>query len=250
MKKVVVAFGLAAAACGLFVGSYIGFAKLVGADMSRLALVGGLFAAPRSEVAASAASADGAAEAEPEPEPALPAELAAQLRTPVRAASIIDFFTVQAPFSTAELKGLADKLSARADELELERRALAQRTTELEQRAAKLDEDFATLLRLQQALDQQASELRAREAEVNRDAGARFESKAQFYASMGQLFEQGDAEELVERLLAFGPEEAASVLATLPPERSVELLNALRETDRWREYAEAFARRSAPPAGP
>ncbi len=234
-----------AAGATLFLVSYVGFAKVVGADMSRLPVVGGLFSAPPSVNAVDdeTATEDGpSAQADAAQ---LTETRARELRTPQRAASIIDFFTVQAPFSSEELKRVSDELLASANRLELERRELALRESALDERQEKLDEDFATLTRLQTSLDDWASELRQRSLELDRDASIKLESDARVHARIGELFAEGDPEELVTRLGMFAPDEAAKILVTLSPDRANKLLAAMKVDERWLEYAEAYAARAA-----
>lgn len=239
MNTAVKAALIGAAGASLFLGSYVGFAKVIGADMTRLTVIGNLF------------SALPAKDAEPSEEPEEQAEPAAlsssalsrELRTPRRAASIIDFFSVKAPFSSEEFKRLSDELLASSDRIELRERQLNQRERELDERSQKLDEDFSTLTRLQTSLDDLASELRQRELELERDVGVRVESEAKVHARIGELFITGDPEELVTRIMMFDAPEAAKILATLEPERANALLAAMQSNERWLEYAEAYAQR-------
>jgi len=237
MSKAMIAAATLAGA-GLFVGSYIGFGAAVGAPLNELVLVGALFPELEQEVIV------GRPEEPEEPERTpdeVRREVMEKLRAPKRTASIVDLISVPAPYSTGELKALVTELEKGLDQLELRERAAAEREKELERRQAKLDEDYATLVRLQQSMDEWASELRQREAELDRDSGALDEEATLIRKRIGELFQDGDPEELVPRLTLFQPDEAAAVLATLPANRANELLNALQDNADWKDYAEAYA---------
>lgn len=237
MSKAMIA-AAAVAGTALFAGSYVGFGAAVGVPMHDLAVVGKLFPQPEADVIVGGTEEPD----EPEPDPDQKRrEMLAKLRAPKRTASIVDLISVPAPYSTAELKSLVDELEQSLDRLELRERAAAEREQELERRQAKLDEDYATLIRLQQTMDDWSSELRQREAELDRDAAARNQEETKVRSRIGELFLEGDPEDLVARLMLFEPDEAALVLNTLPSDRANQLLNALQDSARWKDYVEAYA---------
>ena len=224
---------------GLFVGSYIGFGAAVGAPLHELAVVGGLFPEPEGSVII---GGDEDEEPDPEPDPDMHRrKILEKLTAPKHTASIVDLVTVPAPYSTDELKTLVDELGDGIDRLELRERQAREREQEIERRQAKLDEDYATLIRLQQSMDDWASELRQREVDLNRATAVRDEKTREVRSRIGEAFLTGDPEELVPRLNLFEPAEAAGILITLPPKRANELLNALSDNASWKDYVEAYA---------
>ena len=218
----------------LFVAALFGFAILLGAQMHRLPLVGAMFPDP--------SRLEGPADTQ------VPVEQAVDARPKPRIAKlgVLDTFSMEAPYSSAELKELVEDLKAKDRELELRHGELDQREALLDQRAELLDERYADLRQLFARLEQRAAELDLREAEIGRTEDAEAAREEQGWDTLSQLFADGDAEELSGKLLGYEPEQAARLLQRLEPDRAKELLEALPE-ERWRAYAEAF---SAIPTGP
>jgi len=217
----------------LFVAALFGFAILLGAQMHRLPLVGAMFPDP--------AQVESPADHEAPPKEAVdvpPKPLVAKL-------GVLETFSMQAPYSSSELKKLVEDLKAKDRELELRQGNLNQRESILDQRAELLDERYADLRELFARLEERAAELDLREAEIERAEDAKAAREEQSWDTLSQLFADGDAEELSGKLLGYEPEQAARLLQRLDPDRAKELLEALPE-ERWRAYAEAF---SAIPSG-
>jgi hypothetical protein len=218
----------------LFVAALFGFAILLGAHMHRLPLVGAMFPDP--------AQAEGPVDHQ--------AALKEPIETPpkpqIAKLGVLETFSMQAPYSSSELKKLVEDLKAKDRELELRHGELNQRESILDQRAELLDEKYADLRELFGRLEERAEELDLREAEIGRAEDAKTAREEESWDTLSQLFADGDAEELSGKLLGYEPEQAARLLQRLDPDRAKELLEALPE-ERWQAYAEAF---SAIPSGP
>jgi len=226
IKMTLVALGSAVG----FVGAFTGFSLALGAKGHEIAIIGGLFPEPPEQEIA---------EGDRTPEP--PPEIPASMRRPARKAGIgvLDVFSIESPYSSAELNELAETLESKLREVELRLQTVAERESRADDREQFLNERYAELQELRNDLEQWETELRLRSAEVVRDEAARAERERQSWARLSKLFEKGDAGEQGERLLGYPPDEAALILQQLKPARAQELLeNVPRES--WKDYAEAY----------
>ena len=212
-----------------FVGAFTGFSLALGAKGHEVAIIGGLFPQPPEEVA------DG--EETPEPPPEIPASM----RRPARKAGIgvLDVFSIDSPYSSAELDELAQTLERKLREVELRLETVAEREARADDREQFLTERYAGLQELRTALEVWETELSQRAAEVARDETARAERESQSWSRLSKLFEKGDASEQGVRLLSYPADEAARILQQLKPTRAQELLDNV-PSDSWKEYAEAY----------
>jgi hypothetical protein len=222
----------------LFCGAFVGFATWRGAELHELPWIGLLFPLPEDDLGDLATHPDAPPRAEtsrpprPQADPPRPRSEPAK----VARASLLDAFTLEPPYSAAELQTLVDALKESHHEAELRLEAIAAREAAVEAREAAVADK-----------EQELVELKARLDAMTQGSGApdRVRSKAEeleelAWSAKSALFAEGDVEPLATRLLGYPAIEAARILAGLPPERAQELLAALPES-KWREYAEAYA---------
>ena len=208
-----------------FLGAFVGFSRLLGAEWHQIAVVGSLFPAPTEE------------EADEDSEPVVvykerPLERPAGI-------GVLDVFQIESPYSSKELDELVDTLETKLAELDQRLTDVAQREEQADDRSAFLDEQYATLNKLRAGLESWENELRQREVEVERDEAARAAREAESWSRLAKLFEKGDAADQSGRLSSYTPEEAAEILFRLKPSRAQELLDQL-QGEMWKEYAEAY----------
>lgn len=245
MKKVVKPLLLALGALVLFGGAFVGFARLRGAGLHELPVLGGLFPAPpapteepRDDVAAEPAPAP-----TPQPAPRRDEARAAQ----VAGLGLLDVFRIESPLSAAELQALARRLERSSAELERRLAELDEREARQAERSLLLDEQLAGLQQLRGGLEAWELELSEREARLTTAEAEREAGEAHSWQRMAKLFEKGDAEVLARKLEAYTPQEAARLLQHLKPDRARALLEALTG-EAWKSYWDAY--RDAPPAAP
>jgi flagellar motility protein MotE (MotC chaperone) len=235
LKIALVAIGSAAG----FVGAFTGFSLALGAEGHEIAIIGGLFPQPPEEELA---------EGEGAPEP--PIEPPASMRRPARKAGIgvLDVFSIESPYSSAELDDLAETLERKLREVDLRLEHVGEREARADDREQFLSERYAELQELRTDLEEWEAELRSRAAEIDRDEAARAERETQSWSRLSKLFEKGDAAEQGTRLLSYPPDEAARILHQLKPTRAQELLDNV-PSDSWKDYAEAYRLLEPKPAG-
>jgi len=217
----------------LFVGAFLSFAAFTGAPLHEMSIVGEYFPAPPGSVATQGA------------EPNLIEELdldsrsvravIEQASTPLRA------FLLDSPFSTEDLEGLQRELKARTRTLETLQASLEGRERELALRERQIEERWTELERIRTDLIEEGLELEQRQDELVRDEGVARDREEASWQTMGKVFEHGEPEDLAERLVLLGPEQAAKVLRALTSERASEILNQVPR-EQWPEFAEAYRR--------
>lgn len=220
----------------VFAGSFLLFASLSGAPMHEIALIGTFFPAP----------ADARGNAGPTDE-GVPQDLVSEVeldRRPSRqvlaeAATPLQAFIVQSPFSTEELSELQAELKNRVESARRMQTELELKLEDVGDRELQLEARWAELEQIRNGLIEQDLELAQREDELERDARAQNERESASWTSMAKVFEEGKTGELAKNLILFEPEEAARILRALPEARASALIRELPR-DRYLEFAEAY----------
>jgi len=236
----------------LFAGAFVGFAKLRGAEWHEIAVIGAFFPKPpEGEPDPSLAEADHESGHEPGATAEVPPvarehEPARKPPPEVRSArlSLLDAFSLESPYTSSQLQALADSLEAKNREAEQRLAAIAEQEQLIADRMEALNEHQGALQELRAKLERMQEELRVRSEELEKDSSLRETREAEEWRARGKLFEEGEAEQLAKRLLAYAADDAAKILVTLEPERARELLDALPEAQ-WQAYAEAYSEATA-----
>ena len=232
MSSLPKAAGLAFGALSLFFLSFVTFTALSGAPMHEVAVIGSLFEPPPDEKSEKAEVADFGP-------PADPVDNKTQGEILEASANVLGSFVLPSPFSSTELQELSSELKAKKIDYEHRLRKLHERESVLEERETLVEERYAELSTLRSALQEFEAELSLRSEEVSRDEKARIEREKVSWATVARLFEKGDAEDLIAKLLTYSPEEAAKIFSSLSVDRVRALTEAL-PVDRYQEYVNAF----------
>ncbi len=223
--------GFAVGATALFFFAFVTFSAFSGAPMHKVAMIGRFFEPP----------------ADPEENPEL-----AKLKAPVdpaddktkgelieASASIAGSFVLPSPFSSNELQALQSELKAKKTDYEQRLQKIRERERTLQERESLVEERYSELEVLRTALQEFESELSLRSEEVTRDESARALREKASWTAVAGLFEKGDAEDLVTKLLTYSPDEAAKIFTSLSVERVRSLTEAL-PVDRYQDYVRAW----------
>ena len=224
--------GLATGGLSLFFFAFVTFTALSGTPMHEVALIGSLFEAPSP--------------IEPETEevvdvlpPPDPVDEKSQGEILEASTNVLGSFVLPAPFSARELEQLQNDLKSKIIDYENRLRKLRQAEKTLEERELLVEERYAELSTLRTALQEFESELALRSEEVERDEKARVAREKASWTTVARLFEKGDPEELIPKLLTYTPEEAAKIFAGLSVDR-VRLLTEALPVDKYQEYVNAY----------
>ena len=223
--------GLAAGAIGLFFFAFVTFTAFSGVPMHEVALIGGFFEAPEEPE-----EVDPLAVLDLHPDPADEAPAAEIIEASV---NVSGSFMLPSPFSSNELQNLQSELKLKKLDYENRLRKIRERERTLEERELLVEERYSELETLRTALQEFETELSLRSEEVARDETAREAREKSSWGTVAKLFEKGDAEELISKLLTYSPEEAAKIFSSLSVDRVRALTEAL-PVDRYQEYVGAF----------
>lgn len=236
-------FGALGAGAGtLFLGAMVGFGQMLGAEMSSMPVVGGLFAEPIEEESEDPDGSEGEEGAEAgndsgsnsRPDPSLPAT--PQYRS---ASTLLDRFVSPSPFELEELEALEAELREQIDVLGARERALDERERVARDSEERIVEERAELDRYRFTLEELASELRLREAELDRDEAARAAEMQDRDKKLGELLLNTDEDNALVILKSKGPDASARILATMAEEDAATLLELLTG-DEWLLYSDAY----------
>jgi flagellar motility protein MotE (MotC chaperone) len=228
MNKLARIFGIGAGGLLLFASAFILFTALSGVPLRDVAVLGSIIDGDtKPEDAAEAVSA---AEAEPYKTDGEIIEANVD---------VLDAFLIESPFDAQGLESLQRELKGKIRELEDRRRRQRERERELDEREESLGTRYDELMKLRSTLEELEAELYARSEEIDRDERAQKQRERDAWKRLARSFEDGDVEELAERLALYPPADAAKLLHALDDERAGELLNEL-PVDVYKDYAEAY----------
>ena len=220
----------------LFTASFVGFARLGGAPLSGVPLLGRFVEAdaraPGEHAATAPEGAEGAADEEHR-------EQAQQRAAALASGEVLASFLVPSPFTTAELDELQRELRTALAESRDRLARLEAREAELADWERGLAERRDELVALQASIEKAARELDVRGAEVASEKRARAEQEARSWAELARFFSEGDPEELASKLAQLEPAKGARILRALDEERASALVNSL-PADKYQAYLEAY----------
>jgi flagellar motility protein MotE (MotC chaperone) len=237
---------LAVSGAVLFGGSFIGFALMSGQPAHEIAVLK-KFVKPPPPTSKAAEPEHAPVNVEDElphvdaaaPDGHAAAEAAANERGAAINASVLGAFVLPAPFSAAELDSLQKDLRNKLTDAKQREQVIEERERELAERENTVQSRFAELQELRNVLDKRERELTAREQEADRGDTARAEKETRSWKELGKLFEEGDADDIAQKLAEFDPKDAAKVLIELDGERAAALLNALPAA-KYKSYLDAY----------
>jgi len=154
-------------------------------------------------------------------------------------ANVSGTFVLPSPFSTSELQELQSELKLKKLDYENRLRKLRDREQTLTEREVLVEERYSELKVLRTALQEFEAELSLRSEEVSRDEGARKAREKASWNTVAGLFEKGDPEDLIGKLLTYSPEEAAKIFSGLSVNRVRTLMEAL-PVEKYQDYVTAF----------
>lgn len=229
MNKILQLVGIGFCALLLFGGAFIGFAKLSGAPMHTLPVLGGFFEAPAEDPALAASGA------------LIDREVAKRsVDEEVQVgASVLGAFVLPSPYTSEQIKDLEMLLKSKLREAQLELDRMSLRHLELDEREAALQDRWGELQELRNTLERFEGDLNQRSAEIERDESARSEKEVAALQDLAKVFEEGEPEELVNKLQAYGEEDAAKLMAQMDVERVAELLRAMDE-ENYVRFSKAY----------
>ena len=217
MNKIFNILGLAFFAMLLFGGAFVGFAKLSGAPMHTLPIVGGFFETPLDD-----ASVAGIEDDYDRNTPARSVEHEVQV-----GANVLGAFVLPSPYTAEQIKDLEMQLKGKLRDAQLELDRMSLRRIELDERETALQDRWAELQELRNTLERFEEDLNQRAAEIERDEVARDEKERAALQDLAKVFETGEPDDLVEKLKAHGEKDAAKLLSMMDVERAAELLRAM-----------------------
>lgn len=226
--------GIAAGGMSLFFFAFVTFTALSGTPMHEVALIGGMFEAP-----APPEDVDKEEDLSGVLPPPDPVDDKTQGEVLEASTNVLGTFVLPAPFSARELEQLQEDLKSKIIDYENRMRKLRQAEKTLEEREMLVEERYSELETLRTALQEFESELSLRSEEVARDEKARMAREKASWTTVARLFEKGDPEDLIAKLLTYSPEEAAKIFAGLSVDR-VRLLTEALPVDRYQEYVNAY----------
>ena len=217
MNKIITYAGMAFFALLLFGGAFVGFAKMSGAPMHSLPLVGGLFAEEATEDDSAPVAENGDRQL---------AKRSVQEEISV-GASVLGAFVLPAPYTADQLKDLEMQLKSKLREVQLDLDRLRLRNNALDEREMALQDRWSELQDLRNTLERFEGDLNQRSSEIERDEAARSEKEIAALQNLAKVFEEGDAADLIDKLTAYGEMEAAKLLVQMGVDRAAELLRAM-----------------------
>jgi hypothetical protein len=232
----------------IFTVCFVGFVALSGKSMSEVALVGKLFPAP-AEHAAEGAAGEEHANAAPEYEDGAGEQELTDSQVLDASLGVLGTWTLPSPYSTGELRSLADEVKRKLRELDGRESALRERERNAAEREQDVAERLKTLAKLRAELELVEQELAGREQALQGRELALADGEAARWSGIARVLAGLEDEEAGQRLLEYSPADAARILAALGDEtRASEILNQV-QGPRWKEYVDAYtAERARPPA--
>lgn len=229
MNKILQFVGIGFVALLLFGGAFIGFAKLSGAPMHTLPIAGAFFDAPDDAglIAELHASDD---------RDAMKRTAEAEVQV---GASVLGAFVLPSPYNSEQIKELEMLLKSKLREAQLELDRISMRRLELDERETALQDRWTELQELRNTLERFEGDLNQRSAEIERDESARSEKEIAALQDLAKVFEEGEPEELVTKLQAYGEKDAAKLMAQMDVERVAELLRAMDE-ENYVRFSKAY----------
>ncbi|MBL8858682.1 MAG: hypothetical protein JNL28_09270 [Planctomycetes bacterium] len=228
----------------LFVGSFVGVALISGRPAHEIPVLKNFAHKPEPTKDPHGETAH----VEP-PEPEIPAakqedpqgskQASPAVAQAPTAASVLGAFVMPAPFNGDELARMQSKLAIRLEEAEVAMAAAKEKQRAVDERERALLGREKELQSLKLELDTRSKELKMREMELNRDldAGAAREEKS--WAELARFFQDGEPEELAQKLITFEPANAAKILRQMDDERAIALVNALPQ-DQYKTFLDAY----------
>ena len=222
--------GLSVAGVSLFTLAFVAFTALAGVPMHEAALIKHFVDPP--EVVEEEELAEGEL-------PKDPVDKMTQQEVIEASSSVVSSFVLPSPFSTDELEMLQSDLKMKKLDYENRLRKLRERESALGERELLVEERYSELADLRESLQKFELELSLRAAEVKRDTEAQNAREKKSWDTIAKLFEEGDAEDLVKKLVTYSPEDAAKILSALTVDRMRELTGAL-PVEQYQEYMQAY----------
>lgn len=214
--------------------TYVGVASIQGANVREMP--------PFSWVVRPAPAPDPAKTPPPPVAPAPEARVDAPT-VPAMTAGVLGAFVMPSPFDSRELADLQTKLGERLAQLESREQELVRRASELDDWQRTLEDRALELTELRAAVEGAQATMPATTGDARKpDSGQAADSDdPASWRALAPLFEEGDADELAQKLSEFEPDEAAQILAGLEPERAAALLNALPPAS-YKPFLDAWRR--------
>lgn len=241
MKPIVKYISMGAAGLVLFTGAFVMFAKMSGAPMHEIPLLGHLFPAPSetSDAIASVGAVEHAVEHAAGPEAPAKDAPKSDARALEANIGVLGSFLLPSPFSTSELSDLQRELRTALTDAKQRLVKIQERESRLDEWEHSLEGRVAELQEMRGLLEKHELELALREEEQKRDETAKSARDTQSWKELGKFFEDGDPEELAKKLAQFDPKEAVKILRSLDDERASQIVNAL-PADKYHVYLEAY----------
>lgn len=249
MNKAAHLGALGAGAGTLFLGAMVGFGQMLGADMSSMPLVGGMFPEPIEEETEEPEGSDVSDEAENPGSSSTP-DSDAPSRPKYRSAStLLDRFVSPSPFELEELEALEAELREQIDLMGTRERSLDERERIAQDAEERIAEEKSELDRYRFTLEELASELRLREAELDRDEAAQRAEMQDRDRKLGELLINTDEDNALVILKSKGPAASAKILATMTEEDAATMLELLKGDD-WLLFSDAYTELITGPGAP
>jgi len=217
----------------LFMASLLVFALAAGVPAHDVAIIGGLFPKPPP--------VEQLSEKDPNGAPARPKIQAKSLEDVI--ASTLSRLPNQvqgSPFDASELDGLVGDLKRLKLQYDRDLESVTAREADVAERDTALQEQAGLLQDLMARLDQREGELALREQEVKRDERVAEDNEKARWKKIAMAFTDAKPEELAPRLLAYGADDGAHILANLDEDARQTLLNAL-DAANFKEFLDAYS---------
>ncbi len=236
MTRVIETGVLALGGISLFAVAFVGFARLSGAPLEEVAVIGPLFSADPDEE---------------EQVPSLEEDWEDVFTTEEQVVEanlgILGAYNLPSPFSEIELQEFAAEIKQSKLKYDQLLDDLATREEDLALKAEQVDRQMKSLIELRDHLDAWEAQLDLRSSEIARDETTTAPSEQTDKgpavgnpAQVAVMFEEGKADDMALRLAKYSAQEASEILKNLSPARAAELLNELPD-DKWREYVDAYS---------
>jgi len=244
MNKHVEIATLVAGGLGLFSMCFLGFAVVSDVPLEEMAVIGPLFA-DEDEEGEEGEEADDVQAGDPtatDPEGlSLPERRGSAQEIVTANLGVLGAFALPAPFARAEIETLVEDLQRQRDALKERSSELDERELMIEEQIASLDVRSAELERIKNEIETQAAAIELRALELQRDEDVESAGENLLYQNLATLYAEGDTDQITADLVGMGAEEAAKVLRILDEDRALELLRAMTGQTR-REFIDAWAR--------
>lgn len=233
-NKIIEFTAYAVGGIALFMASLLVFALAAGVPAHQVAIVGGLFPEPPPmEMADASEDEDG--------------EVVRPKIGPRSIEDVIDSTIARlptqggtSPFEDKELGTLIDKMKQQNLQLSRDLELLEARESKVAERDMALDERKNLLDDLMAQLSQREADIKLQQEELQRDQIAKDESDAERWTRVAQAFMKGKPDELIGKLIVYGPQDAARILANLTPDSASKLLNEL-DGQEFKEFNDAYS---------